>query len=115
MNSILLANLDEKLIQYQTMWLILLALIVWVPLLAMSTTFIVIWFKLQQSLRAFPYLSKQSSYARTRRRAIKMLFFLIIMELICRAPWTLYIICDYIIDKYYRPQNLLTNPYPMVS
>ena len=95
------------------MWLSLLAIIVWVPLLAMSTAFIVIWFKLKKSSTAFPCRSNQSS--NTRTRAIQMLFFLIIIEFICWAPWALYIICDYIIDKYYRPQHLLSNPYPMVS
>ena len=97
------------------MWLILLTIMVWVPLLVMSVTFVVIWIKIRHSFKTFPYLSHQSYNARSRKKVIRMLLFLIVMELICWAPWSFFVICDYIIDKYYRTDHLLQNPYPMVQ
>ena len=107
--------MTSKLIEYQAMWLILLAIMVWIPLLVMSGAFIIIWFKLRQSFKAFPYLSYQSNNARSRGKAIKMLLFLIIIELICWAPWAFFIVCEYIIHEYYTLPHVLNNPFPMVN
>ena len=99
------------------MWLILLTIMVWVPLFVMSVTFVVIWIKIRYSFKTFPYLSHQSYNARSRKKVIRMLLLLILMELICWAPWSFFVICDYIIDKYYQQQgdNIFHNPYPMVK
>ena len=103
-------------IKYQAMWLILLTIMVWVPLLVMTATFIVIWVKIRHSFKSFQYSSYQSSNARSRKKVIRMLLFLIVMELICWAPWAFFIISDFIIYQFYLPQHKLDpNPYPMVK
>ena len=82
---------------------------IWIPTLIMSSAYGIIWFKLRDSFKAFPYLSEQSRIARSRRRVIRMLFVLILIELICWSPWQFFYVCEYIIYKFYRTSD---NPNP---
>ena len=86
---------------YYTYWLILLALMIWIPTMVMFTAFIVISFRLRHANRSFTYLSPQSRIARSRRKVIRMLFFLIVIELICWSPWAFFNVGEVILDKQY--------------
>ena len=74
---------------------------IWIPTAIMFFAYTLIWFKLRKASKAFPYLSNQSRIARSRQKVIHMLFMLIIIELICWGPWQFWILCEYIIHKYY--------------
>jgi hypothetical protein len=69
-----------------------------------------IWMKLRQSFKAFPYLSQQSRIARSRRKVIQMLFVLIIIELICWAPWQIYTLIQFIFHHMIDDTGHLPSP-----
>ena len=85
--------------QFYNYWLILCAIMIWLPTVMMLSSYTLIWFKLRESSKAFPYLSQQSRIARSRRRVIHMLFVLIIIELICWGPWQFFIIAKTVIHR----------------
>ena len=60
---------------------------VWIPTLLMLASYSYIMNVLRKSTKAFPYLSNQSRIVRSRRKLIRMLFILMIVQLICWAPW----------------------------
>ena len=80
----------------------------------MFSGYTTIWLKLRQSFKAFPYLSQQSRIARSRQKVIKMLFVLIIIELICWAPWQIYIIIEFIFRHLFDVSDTGILPYPEV-
>ena len=82
-------------LRYMVHWIFLCLIMIWVPLLIMVTAFASIYFKLNQSIKTFPYLSIQSKVARSRRKVIRMLMILIVVEIICWSPWLIFIITQY--------------------
>ena len=94
-------NCEDLTYQFYDYWLVLCAIMIWIPTTIMFFAYTWIWFKLRKASKAFPYLSHQSRIARSRKKVIHMLFMLIIIELICWGPWQFWIICEYIIHKYY--------------
>ena len=82
--------------QFYNYWFALCVIIIWIPTIMMFYGYTTIWLKLRQSFKAFPYLSQQSRIARSRQKVVKMLFALIIIELICWAPWQIYVILEFI-------------------
>ena len=83
-------------------WSILCIIMIWFPLLIMIISFGFIYYKLSKSLKAFPYLSIQSKVARSRKKVIHMLLFLIIVEIICWIPWQSWIIFNLINWNKYK-------------
>ena len=94
-------NCENLTYKYFDYWLVLCAIMIWIPTAIMFFAYTLIWFKLRKASKAFPYLSNQSRIARSRQKVIHMLFMLIIIELICWGPWQFWILCEYIIHKYY--------------
>ena len=94
-------NCENLTYQYFNYWLVLCAIMIWIPTAIMFFAYTLIWFKLRKASKAFPYLSNQSRIARSRQKVIHMLFMLIIIELICWGPWQFWILCEYVIHKYY--------------
>ena len=80
---------------------------VWIPTFIMLISYVVIWFKLRQSVKSFPYLSIQSQIARSRRKIMHMLLLLFLLELVCWAPWQFYLVFDYHVWK--EKQNGIPN------
>ena len=91
-------DLTHKYFDYMV---VLCAIMIWIPTAIMFFAYTLIWFKLRKASKAFPYLSNQSRIARSRQKVIHMLFMLIIIELICWGPWQFWILCEYVIHKYY--------------
>ena len=83
--------------EFYSYWLLLCALMIWIPTLIMCFAYTLIWFEFRKASKAFPYLSQQSRITRSRQKVIKMLFALIIVELICWGPWQFFTIWQYII------------------
>ena len=81
---------------YLNYWTTLCVFMIWLPLMIMLTSFVFIYQKLSKSIKAFPYLSVQSKVARSRKKVIGMLLILIVIEIICWAPWMLWITFQYI-------------------
>lgn len=81
---------------YLNHWTTLCVFMIWLPLMIMLTSFVFIYQKLSKSIKAFPYLSVQSKVARSRKKVIGMLLILIVIEIICWAPWMLWITFQYI-------------------
>ena len=103
--------------RFYNYWFILCVVIIWIPTIMMIFGYTTIWLKLRQSFKAFPYLSQQSRIARSRKKVIQMLFVLIIIELICWAPWQIYILIQFIFYRIY-PTDSETGfrpPLPEVS
>ena len=91
----------------------LTALVVWIPTLLMLASYSYIMNVLRKSTKAFPYLSNQSRIVRSRRKLIRMLFILMIVQLICWAPWQASVIVPfhnlnvskwYFYDHYWYPK-----------
>ena len=83
--------------EFYSYWLLLCALMIWIPTIIMCFAYTLIWFEFRKASKAFPYLSQQSRISRSRKKVIKMLFALIIVELICWGPWQFFTIWQYII------------------
>ena len=83
--------------EFYSYWLLLCALMIWIPTIIMCFAYTLIWFEFRKASKAFPYLSQQSRITRSRQKVIKMLFALIIVELICWGPWQFFTIWQYII------------------
>ena len=73
---------------------------VWIPTIIMLITYGFIFNKLTKSIKSLPYLSIQSRIARSRRKVMQMLFILLMLELICWAPWQVFTLYDWITDYY---------------
>ena len=86
-----------------------MALLIWLPSASMGIGFVVIWYRLRQSKKAFPYMSVQSRIARSRRKVINMLGFLLALELICWFPWMMFTIIESIVF-YYKPKVRFLGP-----
>jgi len=71
-------------------WLLLISVTVWIPSLIMLSSFGFLFYKLKRSVRMFPYLSEQSRVVRIRSQVIRMLFVLMLFNLVCWAPWQAY-------------------------
>ena len=80
---------------YYIYYLTITALVVWMPTLLMFGSYAYIMNVLRKSTKAFPYLSNQSRIVRSRRKLIQMLFVLMIVQLICWAPWQATVIVPY--------------------
>jgi hypothetical protein len=110
---------DGKDLRYQffNYWFILCVIMIWIPTILMIFAYNMISFKLRLSLKAFPYLSQQSRIARSRQKVIQMLFVLIIIELICWAPWQIYILIQFIFYRIYPTDSEtgIRPPLPEVS
>ena len=103
--------------RFYNYWFVLCVIIIWIPTIMMIFGYTTIWLKLRQSFKAFPYLSQQSRIARSRKKVIQMLFVLIIIELICWAPWQIYILIQFIFHRIYPidPETGIKPPSPEVS
>ena len=86
-------------VEYFQYWFMVCGIMVWIPTSIMLVSYVIIWFKLRHSLKAFPYLSIQSRVARSRRKIIHMLLILFLLELVCWAPWQFYLVFDYHVWK----------------
>ena len=96
----LIAELITDLSRYYAHVLGLVVIMIWIPFIILSIAFIFIWIKMRQSLKIFPYLSVPSRIIRSRQKAIRMLFILNMVHLICWSPWQFYTITNYISDFY---------------
>ena len=103
---------DGKDLRYQffNYWFILCVIMIWIPTILMIFAYNMISFKLRVSLKAFPYLSQQSRIARSRQKVIQMLFVLIIIELICWAPWQIYTLIQFIFHHMIDDAGHLPSP-----
>ena len=81
--------------QYYVYFLTITAIVVWMPTLLMFASYFYIMNMLRKSTKAFPYLSNQSRIVRSRRKLIQMLFVLMVVQLICWAPWQASVIVPY--------------------
>ena len=86
-------------VEYFQYWFMVCGIMVWIPTSIMLISYVIIWFKLRHSLKAFPYLSIQSRVARSRKKIIHMLLILFLLELVCWAPWQFYLVFDYHVWK----------------
>ena len=91
---------ENEYYQYYNYWVILCAIMIWVPTFMMIFAYSIIWCKLRKASKAFPYLSHQSRLARSRNKVIQMLYILIIIELICWGPWQFYTLLNFSIHQY---------------
>ena len=103
--------------RFYNYWFVLCVIIIWIPTIMMIFGYTTIWLRLRQAFKAFPYLSQQSRIARSRKKVIQMLFVLIIIELICWAPWQIYILIQFIFHRIYPidPETGIKPPSPEVS
>ena len=85
---------------------------IWFPTVIMIASFAFIWVKLRKSYKAFPYLSIQSKVARSRKKVIMMLLILLVVEIVCWAPWYISIIYEF---HKWEKISVPGNPKPDVS
>ena len=85
---------------YYGYWLVYMIIAVWIPSIIMLITYGFIFNKLTKSIKSLPYLSIQSRIARSRRKVMQMLFVLLLLELICWAPWQIFTLYDWITYTY---------------